>query len=221
MTKTSIKQLSLAILAVMVCGATMAGDLRRAPAYNGPIVPYRAPDAPDATTIYSNLIAGGCEACTYSTAAGWYFFGPNNCLQPGTTYWWAFPFVARATSKLTTVQAAVTLDTTCTGGTGQYTMSVYSADCTNGYALPATALASAKANAATAACGLSTARFRNGPTLTAGTTYFVVGTTAPTQSTLNAVWWNSLESYAWVNLNDTTGWLFAGQGPGAFAVIGQ
>src|SRR5216110_1777577 len=84
MNQTTIKKISLTILATLACGALMAQELRFAPPQNftGPKVPYKdavGVDWPGAP-IFSNLGPPGASPAYDCNAGGYYVLGPTNCL---------------------------------------------------------------------------------------------------------------------------------------------
>jgi len=162
----------------------MAQGLKTAPGRES-IVPMRAPDSID-VTFGGNLIVDPCTACNYdSVAGGYYVWGTNNCISPGTTQWIAVPFISNATGVPKKITASITLDPACTTTTNQVTLGIYTDVCGTG---PGVVLASGKAIVPPAPCAVAVASLRTAPSLTAGTKYWVVATTTAAQDGLDAIW---------------------------------
>jgi hypothetical protein len=219
--KTIIRTLCCLFVVAATCGTVFAQGKIRSGSYNGPMMPMAAtPDAPDAAPFYSNFVVDPCTACNYSADNGFLLLGPNNCGIPGSTQWLAAPFVAARSGAVKRVTLAVTDWSICTPTTHQFTVAIYSDNCTG---LPNTQIGTAvNANAPAAPCQTAAANFAHaGVTLTAGTTYWVVLTTsaAAQQMATTAVWWEANSALEPFNLNDGNGWQPGPLGgPGAFSV---
>jgi hypothetical protein len=220
--KTFVHTLSCLCVVLMACGTAFAqqGKITSGP-YNGPIAPMAAtvPDSPDAV-IFSNLVVDPCTSCNYSTINGLFIWGPNNCFQPGSTQWIAYPFVARLTQAVTRVKLAITDSGACVASSTHFKVAIYSDNCLGA---PATQIGSAvNVNAPAAPCLLASANFGTaGVSLVAGTAYWVVVTTsaAASQNGTTAVWWEANSGRLGVNFNDGFGWQASGAGgPGGFSV---
>ena len=220
--KKFILTLSYLCVAIMACGTAFAqgGGKLKSGAYQGPMVPMAAQEAPAIAPFYSHLVVDTCTGCTYSTANGYFVLGPNNCFSPGATQWIAFPFVSTRTGAVRQVRLSVTDSGFCVATSTKFTVAIYSDACTG---TPGTQIGSAvTATAPAAPCALASANFGTaGVSLTAGTTYWVVATTstAGTQIGTTAVWWMANSAYAPFNLNDGNGWIsFPDGAPGGFTV---
>ena len=181
------------------------------------MIPMRAPDSVNAgAPFFSNLTTDTCTSCNYDTGNGFLVLGPTNCFAAGSTQWLAYPFIAAKTGVVRSLTAGITLDADlCSNGAATFTLALYSDACGG----PATLLASAVATAPAAPCATVTVPLRRGPTLTAGTNYWIVATTAANQGGFTGVWWQSNAAKSYVNFNDGNLWQLTSPGsPGAFSV---
>jgi hypothetical protein len=218
MNQSTIKKLSLGILATLCCGAVFAGPLK-APSWNHMMIPMRP--AQDTITaggpIYSNLATDACTSCNYDASNGYLIIGPTNCYLPGSTQWLAYPFYAARTAVPRQASVAVTLDADlCSNGANKFTVAIYDDACAG----PNNLLMSGVATAPAAPCALATVRFRTTTSLTAGQKYWIVcSTAAGTQDSFTGVWWESNYAPFYVNFNDGNGWQFdAPASPGGFMI---
>lgn len=229
--KTFVGTLSCLCVVLMACGTAVAQQAKiQSGPYPRPIAPMAAPSAPAATApnapaavgpFYSNLDINPCTSFRYSTDNGYFVWGPNNCIQPGTTQWIAYPFVARKTGSVAQVQVSVTDSGFCVAGSNQFTVAIYNDACTN---TPGTQLGNSVVVTAPAAPpALAVANFSTaGVSLTQNAKYWVVVTTsgASTQMSTTAVWWMANIAHAPFNKNDGNGWIaFPDGAPGGFAVL--
>jgi hypothetical protein len=212
-----LHKLSLTILATMVCGAAFGQGILKAPAWTHTMIPMRPAeiDAP-AVPFYTNLVTNTCTSCNYSAVNGFLVLGPTNCFASGSTQWLAYPFVSAKSGVVKSLTAGITLDADlCTNGANKCTLALYSDACGG----PATLLASAVATVPAAPCATVTVTLRRGPTLTLGTNYWIVATTATGQELFTGVWWQSNAADSYVNFNDGNNWQESPLGgPGAFSV---
>lgn len=219
MNQTTIKKLSLTVLATLGCGAVFAGQLT-APPWNHPIVPMRpdSVDAPAATFIYTNLQTDACTSCNYDTNNGFLVLGPTNCFDGVSTQWLAYPFYATRTAAPRKLQLGLTLDADiCSNGANKFTAAIYDDACPS--TGPNIQLVSAVGTAPAAPCLLASVTLRGAPVLNAGQKYWLVVTTAATQTAFTGVFWESNFGAFYVNFNDGNGWQFNPVGsPGAFSV---
>lgn len=218
MNQTTIKKLSLVLIATLACGTLMAQNQKMSGAHTGPRVPMRDAALPPAAPFYSNLVVDACTACNYSADNGYLVLGPNNCGLPGSTQWLAYDFVAGHTGTTRQLSLAITDWSACLPTTHKFTVQIMGDNCTNA---PDTTnvLGTGIGTAPTAPCLLATARLA--APLTIGVKYWVVVTTsaATTQNATTAVWWEANTAWADYNLNDGNGWIaFPAGSPGAFAV---
>jgi len=218
MNQSTIKKLSLTVLATLCCGAAFAGALT-APQWKHTIVPMRldAADAPAAAPIYTNLQTDTCTSCNYSADNGFLVLGPTNCFIPGATQWLAYPFWPTRTAAPRQANVAVTLDADlCSNGANKFTCAIYDDACGG----PNTLLVSATGTAPAGPCLLALVKFRSAPVLTLGQKYWLVVTTAPgTQDAFTGVWWEVNHTASYVNFNDGNGWQFSpNASPGAFSI---
>ena len=217
MNQTTIKKISLTLLATLVCGVVMAQSWT-APAYKGPMV-YRPEAPPAGPPFYSNLGSTTCTGCNYDTNNGGLLIGPANCYPPtaGLTQWLAVPFLSAKAGTVRRVQVAVTLDSAlCTNGQNRFVCFIATDSCAG----PGTQLGStANAIAPAAPCALAAANFgTTGAVLAANTQYWVVVETAA-QTGFTGVWWQSYHENTAFNLNDTNGWIYpASFGPNDLAM---
>jgi hypothetical protein len=206
----TIKKISVTILATLACGAVMAGELHKAPGRQS-IVPLRAPDAAD-VIFGTNLEVDPCTGCNYdSINGGYYVWGTNNCISPGTTQWIAVRFIAKATGTPRRISASINLDPACPTSTNQVTLGIYTDVCGTG---PGAVLASGRAIVPAAPCALAVASLRTTATLTAGTPYWVVATTNATQDGLDAIWYGSNQALIGGNVANGGWFQFSGFTPG-------
>jgi hypothetical protein len=204
-----------ALLGILACGALMAeepefvlgGDL------NG------SQNVPEArrVTLGSNLFVEPCNSCNYdSDALGYAVVGPDNCLSPGTTQWLGVPFIAAVTGVPKRISVPITLLDPRHCPTRQVTLSIYTDAC---YPTgPGTPLVSGVARLPRADCNVGVARLTDAPTLTQGQKYWVVATTSPEQSGLDADWRPSNDAQCAINTG--TGWTQTNGGTPAFLVQG-
>jgi hypothetical protein len=200
-----------ALLGIVACGALMAeepefvlgGDL------NG------SQTAPEArrVTLGSNLFVEPCSSCNYDPdAPGYFVIGPDNCFVPGTTQWVAVPFIAAATGAPKQISAPIIPFDPRHCPTREVTLSIYTDAC---YPTgPGTPLVSGVLRLPRATCDMGVARLTNAPTLTRGQKYWVVATTNPDQSGLDAHWYGS--NNAQCAINTGTGWTQTNPGTPAF-----
>src|SRR5690242_19163720 len=122
--KPTLKAVTLAVLATMACGTVMAQNLHVAPG-RASVVPMRD-SAPPAGTFGGNLVVDPCTGCNYdSVSGGYYVWGTNNCISPGTTQWIGARFISSKTATTKQVLASITLDPACSTATTQVTLSIY------------------------------------------------------------------------------------------------
>jgi len=198
-----IRKISVAILATMVCGAAMAQGLVRAPGRE--TAPMREPMAPDVNRFGGNIEVNICTGCNFDEVnGGYYVWGSMNCIAPGTTQWIGVPFISKITGVPRQISAGLELDPACPTSTTQVTLSIYTDDCTTG---PGVVLASGRALVSAGPCVLAVARLRTAPSLTAGTRYWAVATTTPTQDGLDSIWYGSNQSQIGGNVANG-GWFF-------------
>src|SRR5436190_8419060 len=154
-----------ALLSILACGAVMAeepevvlgGDLNR------------SQEAPEArrVTLGSNLFVEPCNSCNYNSNAGGYFvWGPDNCISPGSTEWLAVPFIAGATGVPKQISVPIIVADPRHCPTHEVTLSIYTDAC---YPIgPGTPLVSGVARLPRATCNMGVAKLTNAPTLTKG-----------------------------------------------------
>jgi hypothetical protein len=107
MNQTTIKKISLTILATLACGAMFAQDLKIAPAgaLTSAVVPYRDTNSADANiTIFTNL--GPTPTNLYNINGGYYVLGPTNSVG-ASEQWIAVPFTPKVNSHATQLEAAI------------------------------------------------------------------------------------------------------------------
>ena len=119
--KPTLKAVMLTLLATLTCGTVMAQSLRVAQG-RAPVVPMRNADA--VTAVFgSNLVVDPCSSCNYdSVSGGYYVWGANNCISPGTTQWIGVRFIAAASGTPRRISTSITLDPACSAGTDQVTL---------------------------------------------------------------------------------------------------
>ena len=214
---------SCCLFAMMACGTAFAqqGKMTSGP-YTGPMAPMEKAAGPDSVNavIFSNLVVDPCTGCNYSTANGLFIWGPNNCFQPLSTQWIAYPFTAGRTQAVRQVRLAITDSGFCTATSNKFTVAIYTDNCTGA---PDTQIGNAViATAPAAPCSLATANFASaGVSVTQGTAYWVVVTTsvAASQNGTTAILWEANSARLGVNFDDGNGWLPSGAGgPGGFMV---
>jgi hypothetical protein len=177
------ERIGAALLGILAWGVVMAQGPEMVPGGN----PGSAPAGPVASTIIfdSNLISDPCATCNYSDRQGYFVFGPDNCLLPGTTQWVAGAFIASATGVPEQISAAIILRDPSHCPTNTVTLSIYTDAC---WPIgPGTPLVSAVATVPVAPCGLAVAKLANTPTLLIkGTKYWAVATTNAEQAGLDS-----------------------------------
>jgi hypothetical protein len=199
--KMFIRTLCYLFVAITACGTALAQQrMLAAPPYNGPMTSMTASDAPEAVPFYSNLTLNPCTGCNYDiNRHGWFILGPTNCFEPGSTQWIAYSFVAGHSGPLRQIKVSVTDYGLCVAGTRNFTVALYSDNCSG----PDTQLAAATVRAPAAPCALTTVNFAAGPALTAGTTYWVAcETVGSAQDPFTGVWWQANSAPFYVNFND-------------------
>ncbi len=215
MSKTPVRKISVAILALMACGEALAQELSEV-TEDSITIPYTAAEGTRAT-FGSNLVRDPCTTCKYSEAGGYFLWGLENCTSPGRAEWLAVPFIASATGVPERISAAVILADPATCPTNKVRLSIYS---DAGYPTgPGKRLVSGTATVPEAPCALAMAKLKDAPVLTEGTKYWVTATTTEQQAGLNANWYGSNDAEYANNLG--SGWQqFAGGTP-AFKVEGS
>lgn len=184
----------------------MAQGLVKAPGRN--TAPRPAGDSPLANSIGGNLETNTCTGCDFDEVnGGYYVWGANNCIAPGTTQWIAVPFVAKVTRAPRSISAGLELDPDCPTSTTQVTLGIYADDCTTGVG---TLLVSARANVSAGPCIKALARLRNAPVLTAGTRYWVAATTDANQNGFDGIWYGSNQSQIGGNVSSGGWFVFNG-----------
>ena len=207
--KIFLRTLCCLFVAIMACGTAMAqgrqGLIRAPGRATGPMA--GPTDAPLAAPFGGNLEVNACTGCNFDEVdGGYYVWGTNNCIQPGTTQWIGVPFISKRTGTTRFVMAGIELDPACSTSTNQVTLSIYTDDCTTG---PGTVIASGNATVSPGPC--ITARARVAAALTAGTRYWAVATTtSPAQDGLDSVWYGSNQSQIGGNVANGGRFFFQG-----------
>lgn len=151
-----------------------------------------------------NLETNACTGCTFDEVdGGYYVWGTNNCIAPGTTQWIAVPFICKRTGNTRQITAGVELDPACPTSTTAVTLGIYNDDCTTGVG---TVIATGNARVSAGPC--IAARARVAAALTAGTRYWVAATTvSPTQDGFDGIWYGSNQAQIGGNVA-SGGWFF-------------
>jgi hypothetical protein len=177
-----MKKIGLAMLAVLLTGGALLaqGNLHVGPGRQS-IVPMR-PDIVDLPPFFSNLVVDPCTACNYDSAAGGYYvWGSTNCELTATIQYIAIPFVAARAGVPRRLEASVVNDV-C-GALNTFNLGIWSDACSGGISTgpnaPLTG-GTGVAKAPAAPCALAVANLRAGPTLVAGTTYWLVASSIET-----------------------------------------
>jgi hypothetical protein len=211
MNQPTIKKLSLAIVATMACGTLMAQGLVKAPGRS--TGPAQNPDSVQVNGFGGNIETNACTGCNFDeVGGGYYVWGTNNCIAPGTSQWIAVPFISKRSGTTRQVSAGIELDAACATSTNQVTLGIYNDDCTTGVG---TVIAVGKAVVSPGPCVLAVARVR--ATLVAGTRYWVAATTTSTQNGLDSIWYESNQGQLSGNVANG-GWFLFGSNWGAFSV---
>jgi hypothetical protein len=207
MNQPTIKKLSLAIVATMACGTLMAQGLVKAPGRQ--TGPAQNSDSVQVNGFGGNLETNACTACNFDElTGGYYVWGTNNCIAPGTTQWIGAPFISKRSGTTRQISAGIELDAACSTSTNQVTLGIYADDCTTGVG---TLIASGRATVSAGPCVLAVARVR--AALVAGTRYWVAATTNSTQAGLDSIWYNSNQTQISGNVASGGWFLFGGNVP--------
>ena len=212
MNQPTIKKLSLAIIATMACGTLMAQGLVKAPGRQ--TGPAQNTESVQVNGFGGNIETNACTGCNFDeTVGGYYIWGTNNCVAPGTIQWIAVPFISKRSGTTRQVSVGVESDiANCATASNQVTVGIYNDDCTTGVG---TAIATARATISAGPCVLSVARLR--AALVAGTRYWVAVTTTSAQPNVQAVWYTSNQGDLSGNVA-AGGWFLFGSNWGAFSV---
>ena len=163
----------------------------------------------------SNLFVDPCTGCNYDpNASGFDVRGPDNCTQPGSTAWFAVPFVAARTGVPQRILAPIILKKPDICPQNKVTLSIYTDNCGEG---PGTLLVSGEATVQIDPCNMALAKLREAPTLTENVKYWVTATTDASQSALDASWYASNNGQAAGNTG-LGGWFQFNTGAPAFEV---
>ena len=166
------------------------------------------------TPFGSNLFVDPDTGCNYdSNADGFDVRGPDNCTATGQLSWFAISFVANKNGVPNRISAPILLHNPTSCPFNKVTLGTYTDTCDG---VPGTAMASGEATVPLSPCKLAVARLRNAPSLTKGVKYWVVATTSPEQSALEARWWASNNAQLGVDL--AIGWGQYTMGTPAFMV---
>lgn len=195
----------------MACGTLMAQGLVKAPGRNtGPSAGH---DSVLVNAFGGNLENNACTGCNFDElTGGYYVWGTNNCIAPGTTQWIGVPFIAKRSGTTRQVSVGVELDAACSTSSNQVTVGIYNDDCTTGVG---TLIASGVARVSAGPCVLAKARIT--AALVAGTRYWVACTTTAAQANLDTIWYNSNQTQISGNVA-SGGWFLFGGNVGAFSV---
>ncbi len=168
----------------------MAQDLKQAPSrpWNGPVVPYAVPDAPDASLVFfSNLSADPANLYDFD-AGGYYVFTAVNPIFPGFDQNIAVPFTALVNGHVRTIQVALHGDVDLPG-TPKCTLGIYNDD---GTGIPGTPIIGASKTVtvpAAAPNALITVKFPGtGVAVTAHTHYWLVAKPIDDASDFVGIW---------------------------------
>jgi hypothetical protein len=215
-------QVSLTVLATLLCGTAFAGPIK-APAYRGTTVPYRIDGSVGnaGSFFYNNFDATNTcgDGCTYDDGDGFFIFDPGNCFGSGAAQNIAWSFTAAKSGKALAITVAVTEDANiCVGTSDTFVISLYADSC----GPTGKALATGKVKAPSAPCGTAVLKFKKnkGPSLTAGTRYWVACESASASGDFTGVWWGTYDGdqgYSFTNPPPPYSVAPTGN-PGAFSV---
>jgi len=171
------------------------------------------PDSLAVNGFGGNLEVNTCTGCNFDeVAGGYYVWGTNNCISPGTTQWIGVPFVSKKTGTTRQVTAGIELDPACGTSTNSVTIGIYADDCTTGVG---TLIASGRATVSAGPC--IAARARIAAALTAGVRYWVAATTTAQQNGLDSIFYASNQAEIGGNVANGGWFFFSGLSP-AFSV---
>src|SRR5438045_3872818 len=104
MNQPTINKLSLIMIATLAAGVAMAQNPRVAPGRT--TGPSAMPDSVAVNGFGGNLENNTCTSCNFDeVGGGYYIWGSNNCIAPGTTQWIAVPFISKRTGSTRSVSA--------------------------------------------------------------------------------------------------------------------
>ena len=173
------------------------------------------PQAPARRPFATTLVVDPCTGCNFDpNSGGFELRGPDNCSIRGQTNWVASPFIASRSGIPKRILAGINLYSPTGCPYNKVTLSLYTDNCEQG---PATELVSGRGTVPSPdVCALTSAKLANSPSLTKGTKYWIVATTAPSQATLDSRWFAS--NNAQLAINSGFGWLQFSSSVQAFSV---